>query len=77
MQSLEGEDMAVTIVRTKDIGKAGAKRTVHHLSNGMWINESGRGHRGFKFSLYKGTPSRSTYVKGANKLQELVDYADS
>lgn len=68
----------VAIVKTKDVGKAGAKRTVHYLSNGMWINESYRGHRNNNFSLYRGKPGGgATFVRGANKLQELVDHANS
>ena len=71
----------ITVVRVEEVGKQGAKRTVHHLSNGWFINESGNNKRIKRFALYKpgvGStgPGQATFVKAEDKLQSLIDFVD-
>lgn len=67
----------VTVTRVVKVGKRGAERTRHYLSNDWWIDEGGRPseHRGHKFSLYKPTTGEDgTFVKSSNKLKRLLKY---
>lgn len=73
-------DNEITVIRTEVVGKGGGRRTVHHLSNGWWINDLGqRGQREHRFSLYKptvGNSAHGTFVKGDNNLKNLLRYAN-
>ena len=71
----------VTVTSTKTIGKAGAKRTVHYLSNGWFVNESNNNKRGNRFALYKpgaGSQgvSQATFIRGDDQLKRLLDYVN-
>lgn len=70
----------ITVVRVEEVGKQGAKRTVHHLSNGWFINESGNNKRIKRFALYKPGvgnqgPRNAKFVTSDDKLKHLLEYA--
>lgn len=72
--------MAVTVVRVEVVGRRGAERTVHHLSNGWWINDLGlRGAREHRYALYRpgvGDSGRATFVTSGQKFRKLLDRVD-
>lgn len=73
--------MPVTVVRVDSVGRRGAERTVHYLSNGWWIVDTGqRGSREHRFALYRpgvGDTKHATFVASGEKLRKLIGRADA
>jgi hypothetical protein len=71
--------MTVTVVRVERVGRRGAERMVHHLSNGWWISDNGRrAGREHRYALFRpgvGDGGHTTFVASGQKLRKLLRLA--